>query len=98
MDLMLNTVPGMGALSIHMKNHPYLVGCTISELHGSRKPAVMALSRDGDLIWNPEDETQLRFNDVIISYGELEDLKLNLRQKLGPRPTNHVSNRDEVDA
>lgn len=98
MDLMLNTVPGMGALSIHMKNHPYLVGCTISELHGSRKPAVMALSRDGDLIWNPEDETQLRFNDVIISYGELEDLKLNLRQKLGPRSTNHVSNRDEVDA
>jgi len=98
MDLMLNTVPGMGALSIHMKNHPYLVGCTISELHGSRKPAVMALSRDGDLIWNPEDETQLRFNDVIICYGELEDLKLNLRQKLGPRPTNHVSNRDEVDA
>jgi ribosomal protein S6--L-glutamate ligase len=98
MDLMLNTVPGMGALSIHMKNHPYLVGCTISELHGSRKPAVMALSRDGDLIWNPEDETQLRFNDVIICYGELEDLKLNLREKLGPRPTNHESTRDEVDA
>ncbi len=98
MDLMLNTVPGMGALSIHMKNHPYLVGCTISELHGNRKPAVMALSRDGDLIWNPEDETQLRFNDVIICYGELEDLKLNLRQKLGPRATNHVSSRDEVDA
>jgi len=98
MDLILNTVPGMGALSIHMKNHPYLVGFTISELHGSRKPAVMALSRDGDLIWNPEDETQLRFNDVIICYGELEDLKLNLRQKLGPRATNHVSSRDEVDA
>lgn len=98
MDLMLNTVPGMGALSIHMKNHPYLVGCTISELHGSRKPAVMALSRDSDLIWNPEDETQLRFNDVIICYGELEDLKLNLRQKLGPRASNNVSSRDEVDA
>ena len=98
MDLMLNTVPGMGALSIHMKNHPYLVGCTISELHGSRKPAVMALSRDSDLIWNPEDETQLRFNDVIICYGELEDLKLNLRQKLGPRASNNVSSRGEVDA
>jgi len=98
LDLMLNTVPGMGALSIHMKNHPYLVGCTISELHGNRKPPVMALSRDGDLIWNPEDNTQLRFNDVIICYGKLEDLKLNLRQKLGPRATNHVSSRDEVDA
>ena len=98
MDLMLNTVPGMGALSIHMKNHPYLVGCTISELYGSRKPTVMALSRDGELIWNPEVESQLRFSDVIICYGELQDLKLNLRQKLGPRPTNYESSRDEVDA
>ena len=98
MDLMLNTVPGMGALSIHMKNHPYLVGCTISELYGSRKPTVMALSRDGELIWNPEVDSQLRFSDVIICYGELQDLKLNLRQKLGPRPTNYESSRDEVDA
>ncbi len=98
MDLMLKTVPGMGALSIHMKNHPYLVGCTISELYGSRKPAVMALSRDGDLIWNPELDTQLRFSDVIICYGELQDLKLNLRQKLGPRTSNHEASRDEVDA
>ena len=98
MDLMLNTVPGMGALSIHMKNHPYLVGCTISELYGSRKPTVMALSRDGELIWNPEVDSQLRFSDVIICYGELQDLKLNLRQKLGPRTANYVSSRDEVDA
>ena len=98
MDLMLNTVPGMGALSIHMKNHPYLVGCTISELYGSRKPTVMALSRDGELIWNPEADSQLRFSDVIICYGELQDLKLNLRQKLGPRTTNYESSRDEVDA
>ena len=98
MDLMLNTVPGMGALSIHMKNHPYLVGCTISELYGSRKPTAMALSRDGELIWNPEVESQLRFSDVIICYGELQNLKLNLRQKLGPRPTNYESSRDEVDA
>ena len=98
MDLMLNTVPGMGALSIHMKNHPYLVGCTISELYGSRKPTVMALSRDGELIWNPEVDSQLRFSDVIICYGELQDLKLNLRQKLGPRTTRYESSRDEVDA
>ncbi len=98
MDLMLNTVPGMGALSIHMKNHPYLVGCTISELYGSRKPTVMALSRDGELIWNPEVDNQLRFSDVIICYGKLQDLKLNLRQKLGPRTTNYESSRDEVDA
>lgn len=98
MDLMLNTVPGMGALSIHMKNHPYLVGCTISELYGSRKPTVMALSRDGELIWNPEVDSQLRFSDVIICYGELQDLKLNLRQKLGLRATNYESSRDEVDA
>ena len=98
MDLMLNTVPGMGALSIHMKNHPYLVGCTISELYGSRKPTVMALSRDGELIWNPEVDSQLRFSDVIICYGKLQDLKLNLRQKLGPRTTNYESSRDEVDA
>ena len=98
MDLMLNTVPGMGALSIHMKNHPYLVGCTISELYGSRKPTVMALSRDGELIWNPEVDSQLRFSDVIICYGELQDLKLNLRQKLGPRTANYESSRDEVDA
>ena len=95
---MLNTVPGMGALSIHMKNHPYLVGCTISELYGSRKPTVMALSRDGELIWNPEVDSQLRFSDVIICYGELQDLKLNLRQKLGPRTTRYESSRDEVDA
>ena len=98
MDLMLNTVPGMGALSIHMKNHPHLVGCTISELYGSRKPTVMALSRDGELIWNPEVDSQLRFSDVIICYGELQDLKLNLRQKLGLRATNYESSRDEVDA
>lgn len=98
MDLMLNTVPGMGALSIHMKNHPYLVGCTISELYGSRKPTVMALSRDGELIWNPEVDSQLRFSDVIICYGELQDLKLNLRQKLGPSTANYESSRDEVDA
>ena len=58
----------------------------------------MALSRDGELIWNPEVESQLRFSDVIICYGELQNLKLNLRQKLGPRPTNYESSRDEVDA
>ena len=43
---------------------------------------VFALSRDNSLLWNPSDELQLRYEDVLICYGELTELRSSLRQAM----------------
>ena len=68
-DQLLKTIPGQGVLSVHLKNHPHLIGSPISDIFKGEIP-VFALSRAGDLIWNPEASMQLRFGDSIICYGD----------------------------
>ena len=80
-DQLLRTIPGQGVLSVHIRNHPNLIGRPISELFKGELP-VFALSRAGDLIWNPEPELQLRFRDTIICYGDLEELRISLKKTL----------------
>jgi uncharacterized protein with PhoU and TrkA domain len=43
---------------------------------------VFALSRDNTLIWNPSDEIQLRWDDILVCYGELTKLRASLRQAI----------------
>lgn len=83
LDQLLRTVPGSGVLSLQISNHQQLVGKPLAELFnsGSRIP-VFALSRDNSLLWNPSDDIQLRYEDVLICYGELTELRNSLRQAM----------------
>lgn len=83
LDQLLRTVPGEGVLSLQLRNHPKLVGQRIEQLFkpGATIP-VFALSRENQLIWNPTQEIQLRYNDIIICYGDLSELRASLRAVL----------------
>jgi len=67
-------------LSLHIKQHPRLVGRSIRELFslGNEIP-VFALARGSNLLWNPNHEIQLRFDDVLICYGEFKALRQALK-------------------
>jgi len=43
---------------------------------------VFALSRGDRLVWNPDSELQLRYDDVLVCYGELTELRSSLRQAM----------------
>lgn len=79
-DQLLKTIPGQGVLSVHLRNHPHLIGSPISEIFKEEMP-VFALSRAGDLIWNPDPDMQLRFRDSLICYGDLEQLRASIKRK-----------------
>ena len=79
-DQLLKTIPGQGVLSVHLRNHPHLIGSPISEIFKEEMP-VFALSRAGDLIWNPDPDIQLRFRDSLICYGDLEQLRASIKRK-----------------
>ena len=83
LDQLLRTVPGSGVLSLQIKNHPQLVGQPLADLfNSSSRIPVFALSRDNSLLWNPSDDIQLRYEDVLICYGELTELRNSLRQAM----------------
>ena len=79
-DQLLRTVPGSGVLSLQLRNHPKMVGKRLSEVFAS--VPVFALSRGDRLVWNPDKELQLRFDDVLVCYGELTELRASLRQAM----------------
>jgi len=85
-DQLLRTIPGRGVISVHMRNHPHLIGHPISDLFKGNIP-VFALSRAGDLIWNPEPDLQLRFGDSLICYGDLAELREKFKQTLSGSPS-----------
>ena len=80
---LLRTVPGSGVLSLQLRNHPMMVGNKISDLFNtSHEIPVFALSRENKLLWNPEPDVQLRYDDVIICYGELNQLRASLKSAI----------------
>ena len=89
-DQLLRTIPGRGVISVHMRNHPHLIGHPISDLFKGNIP-VFALSRAGDLIWNPEPDLQLRFRDSLICYGDLAELREKFKQTLSGLPSFYES-------
>ena len=95
-DKLLKTIPGQGVLSVHLRNHPHLIGSPIGEIFKVEIP-VFALSRAGDLIWNPDPEVQLRFGDSLICYGDLEQLRANIKRKVLDLPPVSNTEKDEQD-
>ncbi|MBK00691.1 MAG: 30S ribosomal protein S6--L-glutamate ligase [Euryarchaeota archaeon] len=82
MDQLLLTVPGHGILPIHLVNHPWLVGEKIGDLFSDFGTSAFALSRSRQLVWAPKDDLKLRYNDILIFYGDLHQLRLNLKEIL----------------
>jgi ribosomal protein S6--L-glutamate ligase len=80
LDQLLRTVPGSGVLSLQLRNHPKMVGKRLDEVFASIP--VFALSRGDRLVWNPDAEIQLRYDDVLVCYGELTELRASLRQAM----------------
>lgn len=95
-DQLLRTIPGRGVISVHMRNHPHLIGRPISDLFKGKIP-VFALSRAGDLIWNPEPDLQLRFRDSLICYGDLAELREKFKQTLFSLPSFNESEKDPAE-
>ena len=77
---LLRTVPGSGVLSLQLRNHPKMVGQRLSDVFAS--VPVFALSRGNRLVWNPDPDLQLRYDDVLVCYGELTELRSSLRQAM----------------
>ncbi len=96
-DQLLKTIPGQGVLSVHLRNHPHLIGSPISDIFKGEAP-VFALSRAGDLIWNPDPDMQLRFLDLLICYGDLEQLRANVKRKILDLPPVSSTEKDEQDS
>ncbi|MBL6743865.1 MAG: RimK family alpha-L-glutamate ligase [Candidatus Poseidonia sp.] len=80
LDQLLRTIPGSGVLSLQLRNHPKMVGKRLNEVFASIP--VFALSRGDRLVWNPDPEVQLRYDDVLVCYGELTELRSSLRQAM----------------
>ena len=80
LDQLLRTIPGSGVLSLQLRNHPKMVGKSLNEVFASIP--VFALSRGDRLVWNPDPEVQLRYDDVLVCYGELTELRSSLRQAM----------------
>ena len=92
LDQLLRTVPGAGVLSLQIRNHPKFVGQTLASVFKSNSEIpVFALSRDNSLLWNPSNELQLRYEDVLICYGELTELRTSLRQAMLEAPLKDFS-------
>ena len=101
LDKLLRTVPGEGVLSIQLLHHPNLIGHSIDEIFaGSEQPPVYALSRGDKMMWNPEPSVQLRYDDVLICYGELESLRATLRKAvlMSPPITSDSPSSEETNA
>ncbi len=96
-DQLLKTIPGQGVLSVHLRNHPHLIGSPISEIFKEDMP-VFALSRAGDLIWNPDPDIQLRFRDSLICYGDLEQLRASIKRKNLDLPPVSITGKDGQDS
>ena len=77
---LLRTIPGSGVLSLQLRNHPKMVGKRLRDVFAS--VPVFALSRENRLVWNPEEDMQLRYDDVLVCYGELTELRSSLRQAM----------------
>ena len=43
---------------------------------------VFALSRENKLIWNPTDDLLLRYDDVIVCYGDLNELRASIKNAI----------------
>ena len=80
LDQLLRTIPGSGVLSLQLRNHPKMEGKRLNEVFASIP--VFALSRGDRLVWNPDAEVQLRYDDVLVCYGELTELRSSLRQAM----------------
>ncbi|MGB1589231.1 MAG: ATP-grasp domain-containing protein [Candidatus Poseidoniaceae archaeon] len=96
-DQLLKTIPGQGVVSVHMKNHPNMVGSKISDLFSGDIP-VFAISRAGDLIWNPEKETQVRFHDILLCYGDMKQMRNSIKEKFVDIDMNASSDNDEIES
>ena len=96
---LLRTQAGSSVLSIHLRNHPKLIGRNIEELFAEQiKMPLFAISRDNDLIWNPDGALQLRYDDVLICYGKTDTLRNTLKRamkidsNISSQYINHQSN------
>ncbi len=96
-DQLLKTIPGQGVVSVHMKNHPNMVGSKISDIFSGDVP-VFAISRAGDLIWNPEKETQVRFHDVLLCYGDMKKMRNSIKEKFVDIDMSASSDNDEIES
>ena len=99
LDQLLRTVPGSGVLSLQIRNHPNVVGKRLENLFkpGAEIP-VFALSRDNSLIWNPSNEIQLRWDDILVCYGELTKLRASLRQAILDVPNDAFAFEDREES
>jgi len=84
LDQLLRTVPGSGVLTLQLRNHPRMVGQRLNEVFATIP--VFALSRGDRLVWNPDEDTQLRFDDVLVCYGDLVQLRASLRKAMLGQP------------
>ena len=96
-DQLLKTIPGQGVVSVHMKNHPNMVGSKISDIFSGDVP-VFAISRAGDLIWNPEKETQVRFHDILLCYGDMKQMRNSIKEKFVGLDMSASSDNDEIES
>ena len=82
-QLLRRKFPALAHYHYKLRNHPMMVGNKIADLFkSSHEIPVFALSRENKLIWNPESEIQLRYDDVIICYGELSQLRASLKNAI----------------
>ena len=78
-----------------------MVGKPLASLFKSEAEIpVFALSRDNSLIWNPPNEIQLRWDDILVCYGELTKLRASLRQAILDVPNDafEIDEREETNA
>ena len=96
LDQLLRTVPGSGVLSLQLRNHPKMVGRRLNEVFALIP--VFALSRGDRLVWNPDPEMQLRFDDVLVCYGELIQLRASLRKAMLSMPVESLGSEPSLQS
>ena len=98
LDNLMTTSKTRGMLTVSPRLHPHLIGAPISDVLDQVTVNITALARDMEIAWNPDPSTLIRFNDVLLLHGNLEELRAALSIVLRPSRTDVAPTRDSENA
>ena len=98
LDNLMTTSKTRGMLTVSPRLHPHLIGAPISDVLDQVTVNITALARDMEITWNPDPSTLIRFNDVLLLHGNLEELRAALSIVLRPSRTDVAPTRDSENA
>ena len=68
----------------------------IGDIFNNSGTHAFALSRARQLVWAPENDLKLRYNDILMFYGDLHQLRINLKNVINYEEYNNIKMHSKV--